>query len=226
MADLTTDTVLSAAEIARARERGLPLAYDCGLNGWVVVDERSGIATRPAGGGPAELRFRRWDLSDLPTYTRFLRDPAVWHFLPEEYPTPFTEETARGLMEVASLTAIHDIVAVVWKGRPVGQCIFRPERGAGSVRAAEVGYWLGREYWGRGLMSRVLPSFTARCFARHDVDVLYASIREDHAASARVAERAGYRRDDATLGAALAGIPSPDGFVRYTISRSEAPHSA
>jgi RimJ/RimL family protein N-acetyltransferase len=226
MADSTRDRVLSTAEVMRARERGLPLAYDCGLNGWVVTEDGASMKARPTGGEPAELGFRPWDLSDLPTYLRLLRDPEVWRFLPEEYPRPFTEETARGLMEVGSLAALHDVVAVVWKGRPIGQCLCRPERGSGAVRIAEVGYWLGRAYWGQGLMSRILPPFTHRCFARHRVDVLYASIRRDHAASVRVAERAGFRRSDPAFDATLAGIPSSPGFERYVLSRAAAPHPA
>jgi RimJ/RimL family protein N-acetyltransferase len=226
MAHLTTETVLNPAEISLARERGLSLAYHCGLNGWVLADGSRGATLQRRPGPPREVTFRPWDLSDLPTYTRLLRDPEVWHFLPEEYPEPFTEETARGLMEVGSLTAVHDVVAVVWQGRPVGQCVFRPQRGSGPTRIAEVGYWLGREYWGRGIMSRVLPYFTRRCFARYDVEVLYASIRADHAASARVAERAGYLREDSVPEVALPGVPTHPGFVRYVTSRSAALHQA
>lgn len=75
-----------------------------------------------------------------------------------------------------------------------------------------VAYWLGEEDWGKGYMSRILPPFTERCFRVHDADVLHAWIRDDHRASSRVAERAGYR--------VVAGSSDRPGFVRYEISRA------
>jgi RimJ/RimL family protein N-acetyltransferase len=59
-------------------------------------------------------------------------------------------------------------------------------------RSAEIGYWLGEPFWGRGIMSEAVPAFTAYAFATFDVCRLYASVFEWNPASARILEKAGY----------------------------------
>lgn len=218
------DGVLTPEQVAFCRQRGLPLAYDCAQIGWVLATPRVLAEVGWARGrdrdpdvpaattGPREeFAFRPWTQADLPVYTAILRNRNVWRFLPDPYPEPFTEETARGLMEIGSFEFLHEALAVVRDGRPIGQCLYRPDRTKTGLRTAEVAYWLGEEHWGKGYMSRILPLFTKRCFRVHHVDVLYAWIRDDHGASARVAERTGFRP-------VAEGSDRP-GFVRYEISR-------
>jgi RimJ/RimL family protein N-acetyltransferase len=52
----------------------------------------------------------------------------------------------------------------------------------------EVGYWLGREYWGRGLASAALAEFLAVDRERP----LYGVVAEHNVASRRVLERNGF----------------------------------
>ena len=59
-------------------------------------------------------------------------------------------------------------------------------------RSAEIGYWLGEPFWGRGIMSEAVPAFTAYAFATFDVCRLYATVFEWNPASARILEKAGY----------------------------------
>jgi ribosomal-protein-alanine N-acetyltransferase len=145
----------------------------------------------------------------------------VWQYLPDPFPAPFTEETARTLIEVAGLRSDQDTVAIELDGRPVGQCLLRLDRSFANVRAAEIAYWLGEEYWGRGWMSRILPAFTHRSFQHHPVDVIYAWIKPGNEASARVAARAGYRRDSFSLESQLAEVRGRAGFARYATYRAD-----
>lgn len=52
----------------------------------------------------------------------------------------------------------------------------------------EVGYWIGREYWGRGIATRALNEFLNRMTARP----VYARVVKDNAASLRVLEKCGF----------------------------------
>ncbi|UOQ73422.1 GNAT family N-acetyltransferase [Hymenobacter cellulosilyticus] len=58
--------------------------------------------------------------------------------------------------------------------------------------SAEIGYWLGREYWGRGIVPVAVRVLTDYTFAHFDVSRLYAEIFARNAASARVLTKAGY----------------------------------
>ena len=106
-------------------------------------------------------------------------------------------------------------------GGAIGQCLLRFDPPFGDTRACEVAYWLGEEYWGQGLMSRVLPFFTYRSFCLHRADVIYAWIRNDNVASIRAAERAGYERDVFPLETRLADSLRRSRFIRYATYRAD-----
>jgi len=168
---------------------------------------------------PAAFAFRPWSFDDALVYTELLGNPRIWEYLPEPFPSEFTVETARTLIEVGAIGFHHDTVAIEVNGRPIGQCLLRFDRDFAGTRAAEVAYWLGEDHWGQGWMSRVLPVFTHRSFHQHSVDVIYAWIMTDNEASIRVAERAGYRRAPFPLEAQLAESLRRPGFVRYATHR-------
>jgi RimJ/RimL family protein N-acetyltransferase len=52
----------------------------------------------------------------------------------------------------------------------------------------EVGYWVGREFWGRGVATRALAAFLGLVPARP----LYAGVAPHNAASIRVLEKCGF----------------------------------
>ncbi len=59
-------------------------------------------------------------------------------------------------------------------------------------RSAEIGYWLGEPFWGRGIAAEALAAVSEYAFAEHDLVRLFACVYEGNPASARVLEKAGY----------------------------------
>jgi len=55
-----------------------------------------------------------------------------------------------------------------------------------------VGYWIGRAYWGRGYATAATMAVTALAFGYLDCEALTASHLERNAASARVLEKCGF----------------------------------
>lgn len=56
-------------------------------------------------------------------------------------------------------------------------------------------FWLGRPFWGRGLMSEAVETLVRAVFQLTALDAIAARVREDDAASRRVLEKAGFVRD-------------------------------
>jgi RimJ/RimL family protein N-acetyltransferase len=200
---------------------------DCDLGHWVlesaVADAlakvRGPLHQPPVVPESRAFVFRSWTPDDAAAYTDLLGNPRIWKYLPEPFPSEFTLDTARTLIEVSSIGFHHDTVAIEVDGRPIGQCLLRFDRPFAGTRASEVAYWLGEEYWGQGWMGRVLPVFTRRSFQKHSIDVIYAWIMKDNEASIRVAESAGYRRAPFALEGQLAESLRRPEFVRYATYR-------
>lgn len=61
--------------------------------------------------------------------------------------------------------------------------------------SAELGYWLGRRYWGRGIMTAVIRAFAGAAMDAFDLHRLYATVYEGNPASERVLAKAGFSRE-------------------------------
>jgi len=59
-------------------------------------------------------------------------------------------------------------------------------------RSAEIGYWLGEEYWGRGIMTEAVRAMTEYAFETFDINRVYAGVLEYNLSSVRVLEKNGY----------------------------------
>jgi ribosomal-protein-alanine N-acetyltransferase len=58
--------------------------------------------------------------------------------------------------------------------------------------SAELGYWLGETYWGRGVMTEAVRAFTDWGIATFSLTRIYALPYATNLASVRVLEKAGF----------------------------------
>jgi RimJ/RimL family protein N-acetyltransferase len=136
--------------------------------------------------------IRSFRASDEASLVRHANNRKVWINLRDRFPHPYTLLDARSWIRTASAANPETHFAIDVKGEAIG--------GAGFTinddvfrRSAEIGYWLGEEYWGRGIATATLKALTEYAFANYDLCRVYAGVFEWNAASARVLEKAGYR---------------------------------
>lgn len=58
---------------------------------------------------------------------------------------------------------------------------------------AEIGYWLGEKYWGKGIMTTTVKLVISFCFGKLKLRRIYASIFKGNKVSARVLQKAGFK---------------------------------
>src|SRR5207249_11882042 len=58
--------------------------------------------------------------------------------------------------------------------------------------SAEIGYWLGERFWGRGIATEALAAMTRHAIETHELTRVYAVPFAWNTASCRVLEKAGY----------------------------------
>lgn len=80
-------------------------------------------------------------------------------------------------------------------GTVIAKTVMADEHVAGNVVSfehdgrREVGYWIGKEFWGRGIATRALTIFLGLDSTRP----LYAGVARHNVASIRVLDRCGFR---------------------------------
>ncbi|SHI43025.1 Protein N-acetyltransferase, RimJ/RimL family [Hymenobacter daecheongensis DSM 21074] len=140
----------------------------------------------------AGVRLRPWLATDAPGLAAHANDRGVWLNLRDVFPHPYTLADAQQYISFATRPKSPDIhLAFEVDGAAVGSIsiLFQTDV---HHRSAEIGYWLGRAYWGRGIATAAVRALSDYTFAHFDVCRLYASIFARNAGSARVLEKAGY----------------------------------
>ena len=139
-------------------------------------------------------RVRPFRPSDLESLVKHANDPLVASQLRDRFPHPYTLEIGRAFLQAVAVAEPIESFAIEVHGAAVGGVGVHP--GSDVARAsAEIGYWLGREYWGRGIATAAV-----RAVADYFLDTavycrLHAHTFEGNLASQRVLEKCGFVKE-------------------------------
>jgi [ribosomal protein S5]-alanine N-acetyltransferase len=139
----------------------------------------------------ASCKVRSWKWQDRESLVRQANNRNVWINLRNRFPYPYTDADAENFFNVVVGRKPETSFAIEVNGQAVGGVGFSPLEDE-EYRSAEIGYWLGEEFWGRGITTEVLIAVTEYAFSQFDLCRLYAHVFEWNVASARVLEKAGY----------------------------------
>lgn len=162
---------------------------------------------------------RSWKRSDATSLVRHANDREVWMQLRDRFPHPYTPANAQRWLDEVCGAEPEIQFAIAVAGRAAGGIgiAFRPDV---YRRSAEIGYWLGREFWGRGIMTQAVRAVSAHAFLRFDLVRLDAEVFATNPASRRVLEKAGYTCEGCALRSITKGGRTIDAF-RYALLRPE-----
>ncbi len=135
--------------------------------------------------------LREWQAGDVESLVRHADNVKIWNNVRDGFPRPYTRDSANDWISKGSRREGTLNFAIV-----VG------EEAAGGIglifgsdvyrRSAEIGFWLGEEFWGRGIMTEAVKSVTAHAFSTFDLRRIFAGVFEWNIASRRVLEKSGY----------------------------------
>ncbi len=122
-------------------------------------------------------------------YQRVARDPEVTKYLLWS-PHPDVAATRRVITEKLNVDSDERTWAIALKhsGEVIGLTSCRRS----APHSVEIGYCLGRRWWGKGYMSEVLDLLLAALQADRQVYRVWATCSPDNERSARSLERAGF----------------------------------
>jgi ribosomal-protein-alanine N-acetyltransferase len=168
--------------------------------------------------------LRPWQAGDAASLVRHADDREIWRNLRDRFPHPYTAADAEVWLTWATRQAPSTNWAIEVDGEAAG--------GIGYIlgddvhaRTAEIGFWLGRRFWGRGIVTDAVRAVTAYAFAAHDLLRVEAHVFAWNEASMRVLEKAGYERE-ACLRRAVAKDGAVTDLVIFAVLRPDVPSAA
>jgi RimJ/RimL family protein N-acetyltransferase len=145
-----------------------------------------------AGGGVALRTPRPGDTARI---AALADNRNVWINLLDVFPHPYGLEDARMFLDlVAALPAPLTHLAITVDDVFVGMGGFDVLPDVHRA-AANIGYWIGEPYWGRGIATRAVRALSAYAFANFPIERLQAEVFAWNPASARVLEKSGYTQE-------------------------------
>lgn len=138
--------------------------------------------------------LRPWREADAAAIVPHADDMLVARNLRDVFPNPYTladgEAYVRACMEREGQDRLCRCIEVDGQaagsiGLFLGSDVYR--------RSAEVGYWLGRPFWGQGIMTDAVRAMCALGFGTWDIVRIHGSPYARNAGSRRVLEKAGFQ---------------------------------
>jgi ribosomal-protein-alanine N-acetyltransferase len=132
--------------------------------------------------------------TDADALARHANDADVAANLRDRFPHPYSRADADAYIAHAAKRSPQTSFGIVAGGEAIGTISLMLGEDI-ARRSAEVGYWIGREYWGRGIATDALRAATRYAFDSLGLARVFAVPFASTAASARVLEKAGYARE-------------------------------
>lgn len=140
--------------------------------------------------------LRPWRESDAAACAALANDEIVAANLRDVFPHPYTEQNARDFIALCFAADPDEALfrAVEVNGAFAGSVSLT--RGADVARkSAELGYWFGRPFWGKGIATKAVRQMCARGFAAWDIVRIFAEPFSCNRASCRVLEKNGFTHE-------------------------------
>ncbi|HEY2474512.1 MAG TPA: GNAT family protein [Candidatus Cybelea sp.] len=133
-------------------------------------------------------------LADAEAIAKHANNREVWLNLRDVMPHPYSVADAREFIDRVKEEAPRLLFSIDLKGEVVGGIGLVP--GTDIERySAEVGYWLGPQYWSRGIATAALERICRYGFDELGLLRVFAMPIAWNAASFRVLEKAGFQRE-------------------------------
>lgn len=143
-----------------------------------------------------ELSFGKYSVrsfrkSDADSLARYADNYDVARYLRDSFPYPYGRGDAEGWIRFVHAQPLETNFAIAAEHEAIGGIGIRLGDDIHRV-GAEIGYWLGEPFWGKGIMTEAVSRFTQYCFDNFTLERIWAGVFDLNRASARVLEKAGY----------------------------------
>ena len=135
--------------------------------------------------------IRSWEPGDLRSLVHHGNNRKIWVNLRDRFPFPYTFKDGAAFLKHARNASPETFFAIAVNGVAIGGIGVALQHDVERV-SAELGYWIGEEFWGRGIVSEAVPVLTSYALGTYGLTRIFALPFAHNTASCRVLEKSGY----------------------------------
>jgi len=141
-----------------------------------------------------ELTLRPFRSEDRDRLALLCNNKKIWDNVRDFLPHPYTEKDASEFICLCLMETPQTTFAVEYCGELAG-CIGLVLQTDIYRLGAELGYWFGEPYWGKGIATRAVGLISEYGFQQLGLERIYSGVFSFNVASQRVLEKAGFQRE-------------------------------
>ena len=138
------------------------------------------------------IELRDFEQRDIEVLVKLLNNKNVTQYLSSRIPQPYTIQDAEWWVNTGSKVGIAKAIDV--GGNLIG-VISATIGEYENIRSAEIGYWLGENYWGQGVATKAVDKMTNYIFSNSKIVRLFSPVFAPNKKSMRVLEKCGYMKE-------------------------------
>lgn len=136
--------------------------------------------------------LRPFKKSDVTQLVSILNDAEVTRYLSSKIPSPYTTDDAIWWIAKGSKQGV--IRAIEYEGQLVG-CIGVNRGEFEYSRSGEIGYWLAKSHWRKGITAQAIKQIVEMVFAETDIIRLFGAVFSDNLASRSLLLKCGFVKE-------------------------------
>jgi RimJ/RimL family protein N-acetyltransferase len=129
--------------------------------------------------------------TDAEIFSKHANNKKVWDNLHDFFPNPYSVQDALDFIQGCKKQIQKTALGITVDNEAVGMIGFGFLKDV-SRKTAQMGYWIGKEYWGKGIVTKCIGAFTEYIFSNFDVIRIQSPVFEFNKPSMRVLEKNGF----------------------------------
>lgn len=138
------------------------------------------------------VKLREFNDSDIARVAELCDNKKIWINVRDIFPSPYTLKDAEFFIGLCNNAKPATTFAIEFNSELVG-CIGLELQSDIHKKSAELGYWIGEPYWGKGIASQAVPKLVEFGFETFGLNRIYACVYDYNKASCRVLEKSGFQ---------------------------------
>jgi len=141
--------------------------------------------------GINQIRLRTFEKEDQIPMAMLCNNRNIWNNLRDFIPSPYTESDARQFIDYCLSEDPARTFAISREGIFCGTIGLVLQQDVYRL-SAELGYWIGEAFWGKGIATEAVKLITKYGFEELGLIRIHAGVFDFNTASRRVLEKAGF----------------------------------
>jgi [ribosomal protein S5]-alanine N-acetyltransferase len=138
-----------------------------------------------------QLILRPYQPGDIENLVKHANNFNISKYLTNKFPFPYEKKDGEAFIQLASSHDPLQIKAIVLNDEVIGSIGVHQLADIYS-KSAEMGYWIGEEHWGKGIVSFAIKEMLKYGFETFNIERIFARTTHTNLASQRVLQKSGF----------------------------------